>query len=53
MEAKIKKYKFMYKKFTSSVTGANNCSPMESGDHFKNGVSPKNLMSRGNFKTVY
>jgi hypothetical protein len=34
-------------------TVANHGSAMETGNHFKNGVSLKNLMSRGNFLKTY
>ena len=42
----------MYQEFTKSRTGANNKCPMESRDHFKNGVSPKNQRSRGKSKIM-
>ena len=38
---------YQYLKTTEAVVICNGA--MESGDHFKNGVSSKNLMSRGNF----
>ena len=38
----------MYQKFTKRNATANTSSAMESGDHFKNGVNPKDQMSRGN-----
>ena len=40
----------MYQRFTNSEVRAHNNCPMESRDHFKNGVNPKNHRSRGNFK---
>jgi len=40
----------MYKEFKSSMMGACNSCSVESRDHFKNGVSPKNQRSRRNFK---
>ncbi|MDR0872277.1 MAG: T9SS type A sorting domain-containing protein [Prevotellaceae bacterium] len=39
----------MYQKITATVAGANICNAMETGNHSKNGASPKSLMSRGNF----
>ena len=39
----------MYQKFTTTRAIANRGSAMETGDHSKNGVSPKNQRSRRNF----
>jgi len=36
----------MYQRITNSASGGNSYPPMESRDHFRNGVSPKNQMSR-------
>jgi hypothetical protein len=38
----------MYYKNVNSVATANSCGAMETGDHSKNGASPKSQMSRGN-----
>jgi hypothetical protein len=37
------------KKFFSKQHADLSRGAMETGDHFKNGASPKSLMSRGNF----
>jgi hypothetical protein len=39
----------MYKTFRTAVADTDNSATMESGNHSKNGVSPKNQTSRGNF----
>jgi hypothetical protein len=39
----------MYQKKTKTETAANECSVMESSNHLKNAVSPKNQRNRGNF----
>ena len=38
----------MSKSFFTETVSANSCSTMETRDHAKNGVSPKDQMSRGN-----
>ena len=38
--------------FTKTETAAQKCSTMETIDHSKNGVSPKNHRSRGKFKAI-
>jgi hypothetical protein len=40
----------MYQKITEA--GAGSCGAVETGDHSKNGATPKSLMSRGNFNIL-
>jgi len=51
VEANLKQ-KFMYQRIENSEVRAHNNCPMETRDHFKNGVSPKNQRSRGNLNII-